>query len=192
MSKLKSNKNIDLSKLHLTEISFKVFDNGDISIFDEKNDEINELSIVIKGWRKVISGKTFGSNTVRISAIGRRPLHRSILNTLMETKDRTSSRSIEINGKKIGTLKECLGLKQRWWVKSLPYHHKLNSWETLYYDKTTKDVQIYNKGKLFAAAKYYKGIYHFLILKDEFKHICLGLALASIDSEDNRYARFGK
>lgn len=192
MSRLKSNPNIDLSKLHLTGLSFKVLENGAISIFDEKADEVNELSVKEKGWRKVISGTLFGKNTVRIDAIGKRPMHKSIINTLLESKDRSSSRSIVINGKKIGVLKECYGLKSSYWVKSLPYHHELKNWETLYYEKTTKDVQIYYRGKLFAAAKYYKGIYLFLILKDGYVPLCLGLALAAIDGEDNRYARFGK
>lgn len=192
MSKIKSNPNIDLSKLNLTGISFKISEEGNISIYNEKTDELNDLTIKEKGWRKVICGSFFGTNTIRIDAIGKRPMHKSIINTLLESKDRSSSRLIKINGKKIGILKECYGLKSSWWIKSLPYHHKLKNWETLFYDKTTKDVQIYYKGKIFAAAKYYKGIYHFLILKDNFIPLCLGLAIAAIDSEDNRYARFGK
>lgn len=192
MGRLKSNPDIDLSKLHLTGLSFKVSNTGGISIYNEKTDEVNELTVKEKGWRKTITGTLFGNNTVRIDAIGKRPIHKSIINTLLESKDRSSSRAIEINGKKIGTLKECYGLKSSWWVKSLPYHHELKNWETLYYDKTTKDVQIYYRGKLFAAAKYYKGIYQFLILKDDFIPLCVGLSLAAIDSEDNRYARFGK
>lgn len=192
MSRLKSNPDIDLSKLHLTGLSFKASNTGGISIYNEKTDEVNELTVKEKGWRKTITGTLFGNNTVRIDAIGERPIHKSIINTLLESKDRSSNRAIEINGKKIGTLKECNGFKSSWWVKSLPYHHELKNWETLYYDKTTKDVQIYYRGQLFAAAKYCEGIYQLLILKDDFIPLCIGLSLAAIDSEDNRYARFGK
>lgn len=127
MSKLKSNPNVDLSKLHLTGLSFKITETGAIFVFSEKNEEINELTVKEKGWRKTITGTLFGNNTVRIDAIGKRPMHKSIINTLLESKDRSSSRAIEINGKRIGTLKECYGLKSSWWVKSLSYHHELKT-----------------------------------------------------------------
>ena len=106
MGRLKSNPDIDLSKLHLTGLSFKVSNTGGISIYYEKTDEVNELTVKEKGWRKTITGTLFGNNTVRIDAIGKRPIHKSIINTLLESKDRSSSRAIEINGKKIGTLEE--------------------------------------------------------------------------------------
>lgn len=124
MSKLKSNPNVDLSKLHLTGLSLKLPKLA-LFLFFLKNEEINELTVKEKGWRKTITGTLFGNNTVRIDAIGKRPMHKSIINTLLESKDRSSSRAIEINGKRIGTLKECYGLKSSWWVKSLPYHHEL-------------------------------------------------------------------
>ena len=192
MSRLKSNPNIDLSKLQLTRISFKITDDGSILVFDAEKENICTLTIKEKGWRKVISGNIFDDCSIKIEAVGKRPMHKSIINTLLESKDRTSNRIISINGKKIGELKECLGLRNSYWVHSLPYHHALKNWETLYYDNTTKDVQIYYRGKLFAAAKFFKGTYQFLILKQNYLTLCVALAIAAIDTEDNRYARFGK
>ena len=81
MSKLKSNPNIDLSKLHLTGLSFKITETGAIFVFSEKNEEINELTVKEKGWHKTITGTLFGNNTVRIDATGKRPIHKSIINT---------------------------------------------------------------------------------------------------------------
>lgn len=187
MSRLKNNPNIDLSSLHLTGVSFEVFDNGSVSIFSEKTGSFSTLSVKEKEWRKVIFGSFLDRNTLKIEAVGRTKLHKSILRTMLERKYRTSDRVIHINGKNIGVLEECRGAKSIFGSRSLPFHHALKKWETLYYDCTTKDVQIYYKGRLFAAAKYNEKSYQFLILKDEYLLLCLGLALASIDSADNEF-----
>ena len=187
MSRLKSNPNIDLSSLHLTGVSFEVFDDGSVSISSEKTGLFSTLSVKEKEWRKVIFGSFLDRNTLKIEAVGIIKPHKSILRTLLERKYRTPNRIIHINGKNIGVLEICRGAKSIFGTRSLPLHHALKKWETLYYDHTTKDVQIYYKGRLFAAATYHNGIYQFLILKDEFIPLCLGLALASIDSLDNEF-----
>lgn len=185
MSSIKCNANIDISDLHLTEISFKIDINGFIYIFDEKTDDVNTLLIEEKGWRRVISGVLFDNNTIKIEAVGKEQIHRTVFGTILEPEERTSERIIRINGENFGTLRECSSLKFSWLIEPQPYHHTLNNWETFYYGNTTRDVQIYYKSNLFAVAKYYKGFYQFLILKNNYLSFCLGLALAAIDSSDN-------
>ena len=186
---LKSNPNIDLSELHSTDIFFKISENASIFVENKRTNETNELSIKEKGWRKVISGTLFEQITVQIEAIGKKRSHKGqlLIEYLLEPKYRSSDRKIIVSGEKLGVLKQCYGLRSAWLVRSLPYHHSLQNWETLYYDNSTKDVQVYYKGKIFAAAKHYKGTYEFFILKDEYTAICLGLVLAAIDAKDNRY-----
>ena len=190
MSRLKNNPNICLDELHMTSISFQIA--TEISILDDKTKIRNVLKVEEKGWRKVIFGTTYDKNSVRIEAVGKKPLHKSIIMTMTTPTDRSSNRVVGVNGKKIGVLEECLGLRNSYWIHALPYHHAMKNWETLYYDNSTRDVQIYYKGHIFAAAKYYDGVYKMLILKDEYLPLCIGLAIAAIDSKDNRYTRFGK
>ena len=177
--------------LHLTNIAFTVFDKS-ICIIDKNAGNKSVLSIYEKRWKKIISGTMFANNTVKIEAVGKRPLHKSLLMTALESKDRSSNRIVEINGKKFGVLKECYGGRNTWWIHSLPYHHKINGWVTYYYDNTTLDVKILHGNRLNAIAKYGIGKYHLYIKDDKNVALCLALALAAIDSKDNRYTRFGK
>lgn len=187
MPSVKSNPNIDLSKLHISGVSFKVTEDGSFVIFFAKTESLNTLSIEQKGRQRIISGILFKNNTIKIETVViKESFHRTLFGTIIDTTGRTSDRIIQINGEKVGILEESFDSRNAWEFNSQPYYCMLDNWETLYYDNTTLDVQIYYKRKLFAVAKYFKGTYQFLIREDNYLLLCLGLALASIDSRENR------
>lgn len=185
MRRGRSKENVDLSGLHQTGISFEI-SNGKISIFNVRALETNVLAVKEKSWRKTISGRLFGRNTIKIEAVGKKHLSKSLLSTMLAVKKRSPDRIINVNGKKIGVLKD----KRRdinWLIQPCPLRHFLDCWETLYYYKTTRSVLIMNKGKLFAAAEFNEGVYRLLVSEDDSLLLCLALSLASIDALDNRY-----
>lgn len=187
MSSVKSNPNIDLSRLHISGVSFKITEDGSFAIFFAKTEGLNTLSLEQKGQKRIISGTLFKNNTIKIETVViKESFHRTIFGAIIDSTGRSSDRAVQINGEKVGILEECSDSKNAWEFNSQPYCCVLDNWETLYFDNTTLDVQIFYKRKLFGVAKYFKGTYQFLIREDNYLLLCLGLALASIDSRENR------
>lgn len=174
MSFLRNNPKIDLSGLHPTGVTFSVNHDGTYAITDERSGVTNLLSSIDKGKNRSVFGIAYDGVKITIDAV---------VGGLPRRRCRFPYRVINIDGVKLGTLKLCQGVRQDYFIISLPLHHKLGNWETLYYDHTIKDVQIYNRGCLFAVAKYEKGIFSLLISKNELTLQCLALALAAIDSK---------
>ena len=183
MGRLRSNPNIDISKLKETKIVIALRHAGFFTITNKETSESHDLQVEVKGWKKVVYGLAYDKVTYKIVAVGKMPMHRDLLRMIGEKKQRTRNRIIAVNGKRIGELGECAGARQGYHINSLPLHHSLKHWETLYYDNSSKDVQVYYKGKLFAVARL-NGNYHVYILKEEYLPLCLGLILAAIDSRD--------
>lgn len=173
MSFLRNNPKIDLTALHPTGINFIVNGDGTYAITDEKSGATNLLSCIDKRKNRSVFGVAYDGIKITIDAV---------VGGLKYTY-RFPYRTIHIGRVRLGTLKLCQGVRTNYFVLSLPLHHKLGNWETLYYDHTTKDVQIYNKGCLFAVAKFEAKKYRLLILEDGSTIQCLALALAAIDSK---------
>ena len=195
VSKLQSNPNIDLSKLQPTGIFFQVNPRSFLVIEGKTNAEY-PLSTQEKKWRKTISGELPGGDTIKIKAVGKKkPIGRThfVIELLImsffqifKPKYRSRVRIVEMNGRRVGVLDECLGARRILGRQSLPRHCSLNSWETLYYDHSTKDVQIYHHGNLVGVAKYASDTYEVLSLDGTNKSLFTALAIASIDALDGR------
>ena len=188
-TQLKYDSHIDISALSYSNISFEYANKKSIVMVETPDGVINPLTVRENGWKKTISGNVFGDNEIKIRAVGAKRMHRSMIDTLLDSKRRTSHRIIEINGKTIGTLKrKPATLRDLLSIKIFPLHHVLDDWDTLYYDGSTKDVQIYYKTKLFAVAKHEKGnCYRLLVSQKEHMVLCFCLALASIDGKDSSF-----
>ena len=166
MSKLENNPNIDTSFLPYSGISFKVSVFG-ITVLDTKENNKSTLEIQTKHLNKAIFGNVFGRATIKIDAVIKKHHRR---HSFFEPKYRSQDRIIYINGKKIGVLEEYCGARS-WGANSLPFHHEMNKWDTLYYDNASKDVQIYCNSSLVAVAKYV----------DEYYNLCKVSCLLRID-----------
>ncbi len=177
MSRLKANPNIDIKGLKKSKISF--IHN---MIIDNEKETSNKLVMEVKRGKSVLKGTMFDKTTVEIIPISKRGLHKGIFNTLTSPKHPTTDREIKLNGKKLGVLKEAYGLRKEFLAKSLPIHGELKHWETLYYDKSSREIQVYFRGDIFAVAKL-EGMYHVVYIKKlEYLDVCLALMLASMDS----------
>lgn len=177
MSRLKANPDIDIKGLKKSKISF--IHN---MIIDNEKETSNKLVMEIKRGKSSLKGIIYDKVSIEIIPISKRGLHKGLFNTLTSPKHPTSDREIILNKKKLGILKEAYGLRKEFFAKSLPIHGELKHWETLYYDKSSREIQVYYRGSIFAVAKP-EGPYHVVYIKKlEYLDVCLALMIASQDS----------
>ncbi|MBO4667574.1 MAG: hypothetical protein J5666_05575 [Bacilli bacterium] len=175
-----------------TRLTISYPSKGKIEVKDTLTNKTNVLITKEKDWKKTTKGVAFDKNTYLIEVTPwRRIKKKGHLVPIIETR-RTRNRTIHINHKKIGVLKEKEQLARALFTQLVPIHHKLKRWETYYYDKTTKEVKVYHAKTLYALASYHKGVYEISIMDEKYLALCVGLILAAIDSVDSILDHFKK